>query len=42
MSFDENQSYTNILKNSFPKDSTQSDATRANKDLWQGLGKYFL
>lgn len=41
MSFDENQSYTNILKNSFPKDSTQSDATRANKELWQGWANIF-
>lgn len=41
MSFDENQSYTNILKNSFPKDSTQSDATRVNKELWQGWANIF-
>ncbi|MEE1122088.1 MAG: DcaP family trimeric outer membrane transporter, partial [Acinetobacter pseudolwoffii] len=41
MSFDDDQRYTDALIASTPADAAQSNATRANKDLWQAWANVF-
>ncbi|EPF75775.1 DcaP family trimeric outer membrane transporter [Acinetobacter indicus] len=41
MSFDNDQNYKNALIASTPATETQSNATRANKDLWQAWANVF-
>ncbi|TCB48241.1 hypothetical protein E0H83_00445 [Acinetobacter terrestris] len=41
MTFDENQNYTNALIASTPTTEKESNATRANKDLWQAWANVF-
>ncbi|WP_216935454.1 MULTISPECIES: DcaP family trimeric outer membrane transporter [unclassified Acinetobacter] len=41
MSFDQDQSYVNALIASTPANEAQSNATRANKDLWQAWANVF-
>ncbi|MDK1683329.1 DcaP family trimeric outer membrane transporter [Acinetobacter terrestris] len=41
MTFDKNQNYTNALIASTPTTEKESNATRANKDLWQAWANVF-
>ena len=41
MTFDKNQNYTNALIASTPATEKESNATRANKDLWQAWANVF-
>ncbi|MDH5819146.1 DcaP family trimeric outer membrane transporter [Acinetobacter pseudolwoffii] len=41
MNFDDDQRYTDALIASTPADAAQSNATRANKDLWQAWANVF-